>query len=654
MDNLRPADMPAVLERTKLDTTEDSCLLPIYEAIANGIYSTQARWKEHVVSKGRVVVRIQSDDFRATVHDNGFGLDEVNYTNFLTPFTGFRLKKGGKGFGRFIAFKVFGSVVYHSLFQSGEELAGRSFKFDIHSKPQIAKIGDDPELLGNQTGCHVEYSEPKDAYSKTIQSLDDIDIVERTIRYFLPFFLSNQMPQISINVDGAEFDARQHFTEFFKTDLEKELPVPIDGSTQTFTVSISKVRRENLFKEHVALLFADDRIIGAGRKIAGKIGNKYFEDDEGNKVIYLVSIRGEFLDQRVNTARTQIDASTEEVDAIVGAATDLILGLEAEFVKRHRAKQSKGLTTGLLRNPLLRSALRGQSIASYVSNKPMSWKTENFVSDLALQRIRDQNAWEQELAEGLENPQKLTDMRQKIISQLDQENKDALAAYVAHRKSVIDLADGILGMQDDGKMSLEDIFHDLVHPRHADSDNTRFYEHNLWLLDERLSFFSYCSSDRTNHGGRRKKGDKVGDLVFFDDCSIYQEGDRDAIVLVEFKRPARDDYRFGNVQHDPIQQVIETAVQIRETGRLISTTGRTLEVPKGVRMYAYVVADLEPKLRSVCESHDMDDTWDQRGYFRYHERKDLFIEVVGYSKMIDDAKKRNAAFFDVLLGELVV
>jgi hypothetical protein len=202
-------------------------------------------------------------------------------------------------------------------------------------------------------------------------------------------------------------------------------------------------------------------------------------------------------------------------------------------------------------------------------------------------------------------------------------------------------------------MSLEDVFHDLVHPRLSDTDNTKFYQHNLWLLDERLSFFSYCSSVRSSHGRGRKKGDKVGDLVFFDDCSIYQEGDRDAIVLVEFKRPGRDNYQFGNVKHDPIQQVIATAIQIRNTGRLVSTSGRTLDVPKGVRLYGYVVADLEPSLRTVCEDHDMADTWDQRGFFMYHEKKDLFVEVIGYSKMLDDAKKRNAAFFDVLLGELV-
>ena len=47
-------------------------------------------------------------------------------------------------------------------------------------------------------------------------------------------------------------------------------------------------------------------------------------------------------------------------------------------------------------------------------------------------------------------------------------------------------------------------------------------------------------------------------------------------------------------------------------------------------------------------------TSDQEGYFYYHDTHDIFVEVIGYHKMISDAKKRNAAFFDVLLGELAL
>ena len=125
------------------------------------------------------------------------------------------------------------------------------------------------------------------------------------------------------------------------------------------------------------------------------------------------------------------------------------------------------------------------------------------------------------------------------------------------------------------------------------------------------------------------------------------------MVLVEFKRPGRNDYKYGDSKRDPIQQVIEQAIKIRDEERIITTSQRTITIPKGVRLYGYVIADLEPTLRTVCENHDMTPTWDNKGYYFYHSNRDIFIEVMGYDKLVDDARKRNAAFFEILLGDLV-
>jgi hypothetical protein len=40
------------------------------------------------------------------------------------------------------------------------------------------------------------------------------------------------------------------------------------------------------------------------------------------------------------------------------------------------------------------------------------------------------------------------------------------------------------------------------------------------------------------------------------------------------------------------------------------------------------------------------------GLFKYHEDFDVFIEILGFDKLISDAEKRNAAFFDILLNDL--
>lgn len=655
MTKLLPADMPAVLARTNLTPGEDNLLLPIYEAISNAIHSCEARWGTQSPEKGTIAVDIQTDPFAALVEDNGTGLDERRFQDFRTPFTGTKLKKGGKGFGRFIAFKVFEQIEYHSRFSEGDSASPsqRSFKFDIYSADELTDIDSGPTLQFD-LGCSVQMSTVRTAFQNVASKIEDERLVDRIIRYFLPNFLKATMPKLTITVDSTVHDVVARSSSFFPSATVTREQIAIDGISHSFDVGIAKVIRSELFPNHMMMLFADGRIIGSGRSIERKIGTSSFENSAGEKQVYVATVAGEFLDSRANTARTQIEASEEEIDQVVAFVSDKILAQEHEFVDTHRGTQTTLAVAAITRNPLLRTALHGTSITDYVRSKPMSWKAEDFVSDLALVRYRDQTHWDRVFDSGLKAPEKLKDMRDEILKHLDAESKDALAAYVSHRKAVLELAEATLGYQDDGRLSLEDVFHDLIHPRYEDSESTKFYQHNLWLIDDRLAFFGYISSDRTIHGGRRRAGDKVADIIMFDDCSVYREGDDDTLVLVEFKRPRRDDYKFGNPKSDPVQQLFETALTIREQGRLVTSTGRTIEVPEGVRIFGYVVADLEPSLKAICLNHDMRRTWDDRGFYRYHETRDVFVEVIGYDKMVGDAKKRNAAFFEVLLGDVVI
>lgn len=41
-------------------------------------------------------------------------------------------------------------------------------------------------------------------------------------------------------------------------------------------------------------------------------------------------------------------------------------------------------------------------------------------------------------------------------------------------------------------------------------------------------------------------------------------------------------------------------------------------------------------------------TPDGAGYFKFHTQLNCYIEILSYDKMLDDAKKRNRAFFEKL------
>jgi len=101
MAELRKPDMAAVLDRTHLRVNFDTFLLPIYEAGSNAIYAMMDRFDPRdIAQSGKLIFDFHTGstekDFSATVTDNASGLDEINYLAFRTPFTGHRIKRGGR------------------------------------------------------------------------------------------------------------------------------------------------------------------------------------------------------------------------------------------------------------------------------------------------------------------------------------------------------------------------------------------------------------------------------------------------------------------------------------------------------------------------------------------------------------------------------
>ncbi|MBE1507004.1 ATP-binding protein [Rhizobium viscosum] len=650
---LNPADMIAVVARTNLRPNADNFLLPMFESISNSYHSFSDRFGADHVDRGRIHIEVNKDPASIVVKDNGSGLNDSSMESFRTPFTGQKLKKGGKGFGRFISFKVFDDVLYQSRHVGKSQDEAFAFRFDINSKNKEISFIELFTTPLEDYGCCINLSAAKETFQAVASTLSDEQIIDRIIRYFLPYFISGRMPKLEIFIDGIGHDPDERFRKLFTSQETVIEQIEIDGQLHEFEIGISLSEKGTLFPRHAMLLFADDRIIGSGRSIEGKIGTSHFVGEDGRSRVVVASVSGEFLNVRANTARTDIEASEDEIDEIANHVSQLVLDKQGAYREQRRGDQAKSLSTVFMRNPLLRTALT-QNVAEYVRSKPMNWGPEQFVSDLALKRFRDQGRWERELKEKTKDYESLKSAREEILAHIEQENKEALASYVVHRRTVIDLAEKIIGVQDpEGTTSLEDVIHDIVYPRHSDSENTKFYQHNLWMLDERLAFVSYISSDRTIHGGRRQAGDKVADLIMFDECAVLNDSDLNSLVLVEFKRPGRNDYKFGDVKRDPIQQVFETIGKIRQERSLITSSGTRLNVPTGTRIYSYIVADVEPTLLDVIEDHDFDATWDQQGYYRYHDKRDAFVEIFGYSKLVADAKKRNSAFFDVLIGDLI-
>ena len=89
--------------------------------------------------------------------------------------------------------------------------------------------------------------------------------------------------------------------------------------------------------------------------------------------------------------------------------------------------------------------------------------------------------------------------------------------------------------QSDGKYVKEEFMHNLIYPMRTSSDEIEYEQHNLWLVDERLAYFFFASSDIPFNND---KSEDRADLMFLDK-SVALCPDKGRIVFSSRRRPAR-------------------------------------------------------------------------------------------------------------------
>jgi hypothetical protein len=110
-----------------------------------------------------------------------------------------------------------------------------------------------------------------------------------------------------------------------------------------------------------------------------------------------------------------------------------------------------------------------------------------------------------------------------------------------------------------GRYPLEKVLHQIIFPMRSGSDEILYSQQNLWLLDERLNYHSVIHSDRTlkSIDGLESASAMRPDLLAFDQEHLLADGPQplNALTVVEFKRPMRDDY---SDEENPLNQVFKT------------------------------------------------------------------------------------------------
>lgn len=127
-------------------------------------------------------------------------------------------------------------------------------------------------------------------------------------------------------------------------------------------------------------------------------------------------------------------------------------------------------------------------------------------------------------------------------------------------------------------------------------------------------------------------------LAFSEDDEPLQ-----SMVVIEFKKPDRTAF-----DEDPVSQVYRMVREIRE-GKKKDRHGRFIRpANQNIPAYCYIVCDLTPSVELRIQNMGARRTPDNLGYYGFNEALNAYYEVISYTKLLGDAKKRNRILFDKL------
>ena len=223
----------------------------------------------------------------------------------------------------------------------------------------------------------------------------------------------------------------------------------------------------------------------------------------------------------------------------------------------------------------------------------------------------------------------------------------ALAKYVVHRRAVLDIISQLIGIDERGSFEYEKMIHDIICPMYSESSDAEFSTHNLWLVNDQLEYHTYLASE--------KYMDKMEPIAVSDhvrpDILVYNRnfvfGDSapfTSMVIVEFKRPQRDNY---TLTENPVAEIIDYVNRLRN-GQVKDDRGRYIPFNRASPSFGYAVCDITPTLRKVAEDEDWELSADGLGFHLYKKGLRLHVEVLSYDKMLDDSRKRNRVLFEKL------
>lgn len=593
------------------------------------------------------------------VSDNGVGFNEANLNSFDTLYSDLKAEQGGKGFGRFTCLKYFDSLEIESTFLEAGTHLSRSFEMGRGNDIIVNQTISDTDRTATGSVVRIDGIRGKKFPDKTLETIAKV-LVEK----LLPFFIDESFvcPQILIFDESG----RYCLNDYLHRDDAKIIEVSPDqnsflfdenGQANEFNVRVFKILAPRSPRSRVSLVAHRREVTETSlQTYIPEFAEEFYAPGENGapSLNYIIKsyVFGNYLDDNVLLERggfafgkesdllhpiTQTQIEREAAEITVSAVGD-------EIVSRRQRKEQKIQEYIDERAPWHRKISKRSDYSALPMN-PSEREIEIHLQSTKFQEEQSVRAAVQDILSS-EDTSELEERINRVLSSISQTGMNDLAHYVSLRKCVLDLFEKSLEFESDGRFHSEAKVHSIVMPRYKDTDEIDFEDHNLWILDERLNFAQYVTSDKFLNGA----GSDRTDISVFDKRVAFRGENEPSnpITIFEFKRPGRDDFTNPSSTEDPVQQIVRYVNEFQD-GKHRMPTGREIRVSDTTPFYGYVVCDLSSKVRTWLDREkDFTPMPDNQGFFRWFGNIHLYVEVLSWSKVLEDAKMRNRIFFHKL------
>lgn len=309
--------------------SKTTSLTPVIEAVCNSIDAIGPERTDGVIDiivkrTGQRSLNLDnthtlSDIVSIDIVDNGIGFTEENKDSFDTYRSGFKMSKGGKGFGRFMYLKYFNNVSIESVFREGDKYKQRSFTFghadEIIENEQIIDLKSNPDL---HTGTVLHLSSIKSFDLDKGLEVIARKLVERLLVFFVTGGKYTPIITIKEDDDSNSIVLNDYIGE--NSDIQqigKEENFTIKGRENEwdFVVKIYKIYYSAITNK--ICLTANFREVteSALHNYVPEFKETMFEITEnGTQKNYMIKayVQGKYLDDNVTTERDGFNFGKED------------------------------------------------------------------------------------------------------------------------------------------------------------------------------------------------------------------------------------------------------------------------------------------------------------------------------------------------------